>query len=203
MNSRRASQQLGFPEELFATETSQDFLFFQLEDKQFEEHEPEQSTDLDQHEYYNETYSQSLPINIPFNNINTQQLSYSPHELYPHSFVDQFSPISPLSYSPSINPISLQNSTFSCVCQKRFATLTALKNHAKMHTNRERNFICDVCKKAFLRKQDLKRHETTHLEDYHPFQCPGCATTFTRSDALSRHIKAKRCTVRVTDVLDG
>ncbi|KAJ3087929.1 hypothetical protein HK102_009950 [Quaeritorhiza haematococci] len=82
---------------------------------------------------------------------------------------------------------------YGCVCGKSYGTLAALKNHAKLHTARERNFICETCKKAFLRKQDLKRHETTHLEDYHPYSCENCGTTFTRSDALSRHIKARRC----------
>lgn len=38
--------------------------------------------------------------------------------------------------------------TFACVCGKRYASLTALKNHAKLHTIRERNFICEICKKV-------------------------------------------------------
>ncbi len=58
---------------------------------------------------------------------------------------------SPLS-SKKEDPRREVEGTFVCVCGKRYASLNALKNHAKLHTVRERNFVCETCKKVSLPK---------------------------------------------------
>ncbi|TPX37721.1 hypothetical protein SmJEL517_g00518 [Synchytrium microbalum] len=82
---------------------------------------------------------------------------------------------------------------FKCECGKVFEKATQLRAHAKIHSCRERSFVCEHCSKAFLRGRDLRRHSVIHQEDFVPYVCENCRTTFTRSDALHRHIKALRC----------
>ena len=43
------------------------------------------------------------------------------------------------------------------VCEKRFITLQALRNHSSVHTG-EKPFKCEVCEKSFTRSVDIERH---------------------------------------------
>ncbi|KAJ3221017.1 hypothetical protein HK099_003823, partial [Clydaea vesicula] len=157
-------------------------------------------TTLDPNHLHSNNYYNPSPMLSPtslspislINPSNSSSTNFSPPESNLATFASNSAASSTTSTKTLKQSQSFDASTFACVCGKRYASLNALKNHAKLHTVRERNFICSHCKKAFLRKQDLKRHETTHLEDYHPYSCDNCGTTFTRSDALSRHIKARR-----------
>ena len=89
----------------------------------------------------------SKPIPIP-----SQPISFT-------STAPQRPSTAPVGKTAAFSP----SGTYSCVCGKKFGNITSLRNHAKLHTVRERNFLCvyEGCGKAFLRKQDLKRHETS------------------------------------------
>lgn len=43
---------------------------------------------------------------------------------------------------------------FTCICGKECSTLSQLKNHAKMHAPRERNFACATCAKVNQREEE-------------------------------------------------
>lgn len=157
-------------EELFFSQTETNDLFF-LMDEDMIQNEPLQEEQEQTASYYDsqqQNFSSSAPINIPQkqqqsvppdwymsppSGINPHQLHadsyYSPTMLSPTS-MSPTSPASPMFHPPgTFSPTQHYEGTFACVCGKRYASLTALKNHAKLHTNRERNFICATCKKVW------------------------------------------------------
>ena len=95
--------------------------------------------------------------------------------------------------SSSTTSTASSHEPYKCGCNKVFEKASQLRAHAKIHSCRERSFLCEHCEKAFLRGRDLRRHSVIHQEDFVPYICENCKTTFTRSDALHRHIKARRC----------
>ena len=73
------------------------------------------------------------------------------------------------------------------MCEKRFPTLTALKQHQLCHSTAS-DFICDTCGKMFKQRQSLQRHARGHNETR--IECDICKKMFTRKDCMKVHMKS-------------
>ena len=75
-------------------------------------------------------------------------------------------------------------------CGKKFRSAGGLRLHTRrMHTKREKKFLCDICGyrsvDVHLHKQHIKLHGTDK-----PYKCKVCSKSFARSDYLYRHMPA-------------
>lgn len=74
------------------------------------------------------------------------------------------------------------------VCGRRFKLPGTLRQHEKIHTHRERSFLCDVCCKMFLTSKQLQIHLRTH-SDEKPYRCGECGKGFTTKGPLTIHMR--------------
>lgn len=74
------------------------------------------------------------------------------------------------------------------VCGRRFKLAGTLRQHEKIHTDRERSYLCDICCKMFLTSKQLQIHLRTHSEEK-PFQCGECSKGFTTKGSLTIHMR--------------
>uniref|UniRef100_A0A3Q3LW62 C2H2-type domain-containing protein n=1 Tax=Mastacembelus armatus TaxID=205130 RepID=A0A3Q3LW62_9TELE len=71
---------------------------------------------------------------------------------------------------------------YSCeVCGKRFKILGTLRSHEKIHTVRERPYLCHICCKTF---SHLKNHVKCHL-GIKTFVCAICGKACSRQEHLT------------------
>ena len=75
-------------------------------------------------------------------------------------------------------------------CLKIFKTENDMRRHAKVHTNRDRNFKCKICGEDFVTLQPLKLHSLVHTGEK-PFHCKitNCTRSFNNSGTLYKHKK--------------
>ncbi|KAM7376893.1 hypothetical protein PAMA_013592 [Pampus argenteus] len=74
------------------------------------------------------------------------------------------------------------------VCGRRFKLLGTLRQHEKIHTERERSYLCDVCCKMFLTSKQLQIHMRTHTNEK-PYHCGECGRGFTTKGPLTIHMR--------------
>uniref|UniRef100_A0A3Q3FHC6 C2H2-type domain-containing protein n=1 Tax=Labrus bergylta TaxID=56723 RepID=A0A3Q3FHC6_9LABR len=76
---------------------------------------------------------------------------------------------------------------YSCpVCGKKFLTPAAVRGHEKIHTVRDKTFLCDVCCKTFHSQSILSVHLKTHGGK--KTVCSICGKGLSSKGALSRHL---------------
>ncbi|KAF1767825.1 hypothetical protein GCK72_007784 [Caenorhabditis remanei] len=76
---------------------------------------------------------------------------------------------------------------FQCdTCQKTFARLFDLNDHAVVHAD-ERPFECEICDQKFKTKSSLRDHETVH-EELTPYECSICRTPIRWKSFIRKHI---------------
>ncbi|XP_026225000.1 zinc finger and SCAN domain-containing protein 2-like isoform X2 [Anabas testudineus] len=74
------------------------------------------------------------------------------------------------------------------ICGKRFKILGTLKSHEKIHTVRDRPFLCDICCKTFVSNCGLMAHMKTHSK-VRPFICIVCSKGFISNGELRAHMR--------------
>ncbi|XP_029382746.1 zinc finger protein 502-like [Echeneis naucrates] len=74
------------------------------------------------------------------------------------------------------------------VCGKRFKILGTLKSHEKIHTVRDRPYLCHICCKTFLSNCGLTAHMKTHSSE-RPFVCVICSKGFISNGELKAHMR--------------
>ncbi|XP_071315959.1 uncharacterized protein [Trachinotus anak] len=74
------------------------------------------------------------------------------------------------------------------VCGKRFKILGTLKSHEKIHTVRDRPYLCHICCKTFLSNCGLTAHMKTHSNE-RPFICIICSKGFISNGELKAHMR--------------
>ncbi|KAM4564251.1 uncharacterized protein V3H82_013306 [Fundulus diaphanus] len=74
------------------------------------------------------------------------------------------------------------------ICERGFKLATTLRQHEKIHTERERPFLCDVCCKMFLTSKQLVVHMRTHTNEK-PYRCDRCGKGFTTRGPLTIHMR--------------
>uniref|UniRef100_A0A3Q3WCL0 C2H2-type domain-containing protein n=1 Tax=Mola mola TaxID=94237 RepID=A0A3Q3WCL0_MOLML len=74
------------------------------------------------------------------------------------------------------------------VCGRRFKLPWTLRQHEKIHTDRERSYLCDVCCKMFLTSKQLQIHLRTHTNEK-PYHCGECGKGFTTKGPLTIHMR--------------
>lgn len=73
------------------------------------------------------------------------------------------------------------------MCEKEFKSISNLRAHKLLHTERSRDFSCHVCGKMFFTKGALKTHMSVH-EDVKPYKCEFCQMAFKARGNLISHI---------------
>ncbi|XP_015226408.1 PREDICTED: zinc finger protein 239-like [Cyprinodon variegatus] len=74
------------------------------------------------------------------------------------------------------------------ICKRGFKLVTTLKQHEKIHADRERPYLCDVCCKMFLTSKQLLIHMRTHTDEK-PYHCNRCGKGFTTRGPLTIHMR--------------
>ncbi|XP_068569171.1 zinc finger protein 879-like [Cebidichthys violaceus] len=74
------------------------------------------------------------------------------------------------------------------ICGRRFKLPGTLRQHEKIHADRERSHLCDVCCKMFLTSKQLQIHLRTH-SDEKPYHCGECGRGFTTKGPLTIHMR--------------
>ncbi|XP_044039781.1 zinc finger protein 37-like isoform X2 [Siniperca chuatsi] len=74
------------------------------------------------------------------------------------------------------------------VCGKRFKLPGTLKSHEKIHTSRDRPYLCHICCKTFLSNCGLTTHMKTHSNE-RPFICVTCSKGFISNGELKAHMR--------------
>ncbi|XP_054457191.1 zinc finger protein 485-like [Anoplopoma fimbria] len=74
------------------------------------------------------------------------------------------------------------------ICGRRFKLPGTLRQHEKIHADRERSYLCDVCCKMFLTSKQLQIHLRTH-SDEKPYHCGECGRGFTTKGPLTIHMR--------------
>jgi len=87
-------------------------------------------------------------------------------------------------------------------CKKKLSTVSAYKQHLKIHTI-GKIYQCQFCNKSFNRRDDLDRHLRIHTGEK-PFKCNMCEKRFNTKHScdyhMRRHIGDKRYPCRFCDL---
>jgi rubrerythrin len=73
-------------------------------------------------------------------------------------------------------------------CSKVLSSLAGLRSHMKLHSERQRAFVCELCKKLFRTPQLLALHKRNVHEDVPlRYQCDTCGKAFKFPEGLKSH----------------
>ena len=99
---------------------------------------------------------------------------------------------------------TVKNKNFMCdECDKSFKIKSELKTHKYYkHEERERDFPCSVCPKKFISKHRMARHLLIHGNEV--FRCPleSCNVTRNLNYTINAHYKVKHGKVNYRKTLD-
>ncbi|KAM3955780.1 zinc finger Y-chromosomal protein 1-like [Aphomia sociella] len=84
-------------------------------------------------------------------------------------------------------PITVDDLTCN-ICQKVTKSLSNLRAHKILHTDRNRDYTCDRCGKAFFTKGALYTHSFIHKTS-EPQVCKICKKSFLTLTRLKKHVK--------------
>ncbi|KAF2902823.1 hypothetical protein ILUMI_03359 [Ignelater luminosus] len=73
-------------------------------------------------------------------------------------------------------------------CDKKFATVTKLKNHIKLKHDKKFVAICSICNIGFIKISDYKSHKISHSTEK-KFNCTKCEKSYKTLSNLNYHMK--------------
>lgn len=73
-------------------------------------------------------------------------------------------------------------------CDKKFATVSQLKNHTKLKHDKKFVAICSICNIGFVKMADYKNHKITHSTDK-KYSCTKCDNSYKSLYNLRFHMK--------------
>ncbi|KAJ8931719.1 hypothetical protein NQ314_015337 [Rhamnusium bicolor] len=73
-------------------------------------------------------------------------------------------------------------------CNKKFASVTKLKNHVKLKHDKKFIAICSICNIGFIKVSDYKSHMITHSTDK-KYSCTKCDKSYKTLSNLNFHMK--------------
>ncbi|KAF0294186.1 PR domain zinc finger protein 10 [Amphibalanus amphitrite] len=74
-------------------------------------------------------------------------------------------------------------------CDRRFASVTALQCHRRVHSAAARRFQCPLCRAMFEQVTALRQHVRTHATNG-KYICPHCEKTFDGYMTIRKHIRS-------------
>lgn len=80
---------------------------------------------------------------------------------------------------------------FKCtqrLCEKKFPTVTKLKNHVRLKHDKKFTVICSICNIGFIKVSDYKSHVVYHSADK-KYSCSKCSKTYKTLSNLNFHMK--------------
>eukprot|EP01083_Nonionella_stella_P012355 35062_1 len=84
-------------------------------------------------------------------------------------------------------PPSQSNDTWCSICRIQYSSLSALRNHAPIHSGSSK-FKCVFCPKVFDGKLNFVQHTRNHTNKW-PYACAKCGAGFNSKWLLTNHLK--------------
>jgi len=78
--------------------------------------------------------------------------------------------------------------TVCFLCDKRFSSTTAMKNHQRVVHMEDYPHQCNHCTKKFQSKRDLNSHIGQHHDNGNSMSCKNCNKQFAYKNSLGRHV---------------
>lgn len=93
-------------------------------------------------------------------------------------------------YCSNLLPFECKNSN----CEKKFASVTKLKNHVRLKHDKKFSAICSICNIGFVKMSDYKSHKISHSTEK-KYSCKQCDKTYKTLSNLNFHMKFHKDTL--------